>query len=215
MNFAAVLAQIGDLPPTFRPQGNPYAQLAASLAAAESLFTTGADATMQQVMAFSQAIDGWIDLWGLLFGVPRNDGEGNVPYALRITETVLAWVGTLPAIQVWLNLFAPGGTVAKNPSGLGYAITLPATMTAAQVAAFVVSLGRIRPAGVPFALSQGGTGLYLGAEAFVGDGITIGAYLSPGAAAKALNLNATTPSAQPLISTCFLTDPNLNPGLQQ
>lgn len=98
MNFQAVLAQLNDLPATFRPNGNPYAQFINALASAQSLFTVGADATMAQAASFNGAIDGWIDVWGLLFGVPRNQTEGNIPYATRIAETVLAWVGTLPAI---------------------------------------------------------------------------------------------------------------------
>ena len=74
---------------------------------------------------------------------------------MRIQRTVLAWVGTLPALKAWVNFYAPGGSVFENPSGLGYTITLPAAMTAAQVQAFLLSLNRIRPAGVPFARCLG------------------------------------------------------------
>jgi len=210
MDFPAVLAQLNDLPPTFRPAGNPYAQFIASLAGAETLYTAGGDATLQQVLTFSGAIDSWIDVWGLLFGVPRNQGEGNTPYATRIAETVLAWVGTLPALQAWIALFAPGGSVVENASGLGYLITLPAYLSPAQAAAFISSLGRIRPAGVPFAVQQSGFGLFLGTEAFLGDGALLGTYLTVGTKPVTLDLNATTPSAQSLIPTCFLTDPALN-----
>lgn len=214
MNFDSVLAQLNDLPPTFRPAGNPYAQIVGSLASSESLYTDGADATMLQAISFSNAIDGWIDVYGLLFGVPRNDNEGNIPYALRIAETVLAWVGTLPAIQMWINLFAPGGSVTENASGLGYALKLPSGMSAAQATVFVASLGRIRPVGVPFTVQQLGTGLYLGTEGFLGDGTVLGAYLTGGGGAVPPPLNPTTPSAQPLIPDLFLVDPNLaRPGL--
>jgi hypothetical protein len=209
----AVLAQINDIPATFRPQGNPYAQIAVALASSVALFTNGADATEAQAIAFSNAIDGWIDVYGLLFGVPRNQNEGNIPYALRISETVLAWVGTLPAMQAWISLFAPGGSVAENPSG-GYKITLPASLTAAQATAFIESLGRIRPDGVPFTVQQSGTGLFLGTEAFLGAGITLGSYLTGGGGAASPPIGATTPSAQPIIPDLFLVDPNLaQPGL--
>jgi hypothetical protein len=215
MNYAAVRAQINDLPATFTPTGNPYAQVAAARAAALAVFTNGSDATEQQVQQFSNAIDGWIDVWGLLFGIPRNTNEGNVPYAIRIVETVLAWVGTLPALQAWTTLFAPGGSVAENGSGLGYTITLPGAMTATQAAAFVASLGRIRPAGVPFVVVGGGLGLYLDAEAFLGKGVVFGSYLTGYTTPGTFNLNATTNSSQPLIPTLFLSDPNLNPGTSQ
>ena len=135
MDQPAVLAQLNDLPATFRPNGNPYGQLVGSVAGALSLFTTGADATMAQVLSFGGAVDGWVDVWGLLFGIPRDANEGNIPYALRVAETVTAWVGTVPAIQAWLNLFAPGGTVKENAAGLGYVVTLPTGTTAAQASA--------------------------------------------------------------------------------
>ena len=212
MNYAAVLAQINDLPSTFVPAGNPYAQVAAARAAALAVFTSSADATEQQVQQFSNAIDGWIDVWGLLFGIPRNTNEGNVPYALRITETVLAWVGTLPALQVWVNLFAAGGSVTENASGFGYIITLPGSMTFSQAVVFVASLGRIRPAGVPFVVVGGGLGLYLDAEAFLGQGVVFGSYLTGYSTPGTFNLNATTNSSQPLIPSLLLGDPNLNPG---
>lgn len=213
MDFAALLAQLNDLPPAFRPAGNPYAQLVNAVANALALFTDGADATMAQALSFSGAIDGWIDVWGLLFGVPRNQNEGNLPYAARIAETVLAWVGTLPALQARIVLFAPGGSVAENPSGLGYAITLPSYMSLTQAGAFIASLGRIRPAGVPFTVQQAGTGLYLNAEGFLGDGTVLGTYLTGGNTPLSLGLNATTPSAQPLIPDLFLVDPSINPSL--
>ena len=214
MDLAAVAAQLADLPPAFRPQGGWYAQMAASLALALSLFTAGADATCQQALGLPFAVDGWTDAWGLLFGVARNPSEGNAPYAARIASTVLAQVGTLPALQAWTGLFAPGGSVTEMSPGPGYVIALPVSMTAAQVAQFVSSLGRIRPVGVPFAVSRAGTGLYLGTEAFLGAGQFLGSYLTATPADAALSLSATTPSAQPLAPALFLSDPYLaRPGL--
>ena len=213
MNFPAVLAQLNDLPSTFKPAGGWYDLLIDLWLLEQRYSPTVPMLLMQQVLDFTNAIDGWIDFWGLLFGVPRNTNEGNIPYATRITETVLAWVGTLPAMQVWINLFAPGGSVVENSSGLGYVITMPAAMTLTQITSFVVSLGRIRPAGVPFTLMQSGLGIYLGTEAFLGDGVTLGTYLSSGSAPSLIGLNATTTSAQPLLPTLWLSDPLLNPLL--
>ena len=214
MNLKSVLAQLNDLPATFQPAGNPYAQIVTALGTAESLYTLGADSTLTQVLAFTNALDGWIDVWGLLFGVPRYQNEGNIPYATRITETVLAWVGTLPAIQTWINLFAPGSSVTENTPGPGYAISVPATMTTQQVSNFLQSLNRIRPAGVPFTLQQKTPGLFLGTEAFLGRGESIGAWIGTGMTTGVNPLNATTCSSQPLIPDLFLVDPYLAvPGL--
>jgi hypothetical protein len=213
MDIYAVFSQLNDLPGTFLPQGAPYTQFAASVGAALAGFTAAADATASQSLAFSNALDDWIDVWGLLFGVPRNQNEGNIPYAVRIGETVLAWVGTLPALQAWVALFAPGGSVTENASGLGYVITLPSSMTTAAIVAFIRSLVRIRPAGVPFLVNQTGLGMFLGTEAFLGAGQDLGSYLTGGVQPAALGLNATTCSSQPLIPAILLQDPYLNPGL--
>lgn len=210
MDFKAVLGILNDLPPTFKRPNPPYIQLMDSQASALAFWTLGTDGLVQQV-SFASAVDGWLDCWGLLMGIRRVANEGNGPYATRLNETVLAWVGTLPAIQRWLNLFAPGGTVVENASGLGYAITLPAGMTAIQIAAFLSGLNRIRPAGVPFTLQQQADGLYLGTDVFYGGGMVAGSYLVSGAIPVNSFLGAVTDSAQPLLPTLLLTDPTINP----
>lgn len=212
MDFLTVLAQLNDLPSTFTRNGAPYSQQIDAIGSALSQFTLGDDATFGQIMTFANAVDGWLDVWGLLFGVPRNQNEANSTYSARIQATVLAWVGTVPAIQVWLNLFAPGGTIVEN-TGLGYLITLPSFMTAAQIKAFLISLGRIRPAGVPFTLKQAGSGLFLGTETFMGEGRVVGVYLTDGLASIGLPIGATTLSSQPLLPTLYFADPTLNPSL--
>lgn len=129
-------------------------------------------------------------------------------------ETVLAWVGTVPAIQVWLNLFGGGGTIAENgPATVGYALTLPASLTTAQIQFFLVSLNRIRPAGVPFTINQIGLGTYLGTIDFLGDGAMVGDYFSSGSASLALLLGPTQLSAAVIVPTTLLLDPTINPSL--
>ena len=125
MDFPSVEAQLNDLPTTFTRPTAWYTQLIDSVSMGLCRFTLGEDATLAQVSAFDLAIDGWLDLWGLLWGVPRNDEEANSTYATRIQRTVLAWVGTLPAMQAWVKFYASGGTVTENPSGLGYVLNLP------------------------------------------------------------------------------------------
>lgn len=214
MDLPAILATLNDLPSTFRKNSAPYTQVIDSIAAALALFTNGADATTAQVSTFGGAVDGWLDTWGLLFGVPRNEDEANSTYALRISRTVLAWVGTVPAIQAWLNWYAPGGSITENTDGLGYALQFPSGMTSAQIAAFIASLGRIRPAGVPFTAAQIGPGMYLGTEVFMGDSRVMGSYLAAGTTAVTLEAAATTLSSLPLLPALYLEDPYLSqPGL--
>ena len=211
MDFPSVEAQLNDLPTTFTRPTAWYTQLIDSVSMGLCRFTLGEDATLAQVSAFDLAIDGWLDLWGLLWGVPRNDEEANSTYATRIQRTVLAWVGTLPAMQAWVNFYASGGTVTENPSGLGYVLNLPPSMTLSQIINFLRSFNRIRPAGVPFTLYQAAGGPYLGTTEHLGQGAMIGAYLSPGETGASLPIGAGTPNAAPLIPTLYLTDPTINP----
>jgi hypothetical protein len=212
MDFSAVEATLLDLPPTFTRSGGWFAQLMDSTSFASSLETEGNTDILTQVLAFANAQDGWIDIWGLLFGVPRNQNEGNGPYATRISETILAWVGTIPAVEYWVNTFAPGGSVVVNTSGFGYSVILPVAMTTAQVVAFLLSFNRIRPIGVPFTVLQGGGALYLGTVVYMGDGPMIGDYLG-GSTTLAGLINGITLNAVPLLPSLMFTDPVLNPNL--
>lgn len=210
MNFADIAGILGDLPTTFTRVGHPYDQFIDSVTTALARYTTTADGVQTQIATFPGAVDGWLDTWGLLWSLPRQVNEANSAYATRIQETVLAWMGTLPAIQTWLSLFASGGTVQEN-TGLGYNINLPAALTPSQVLNFLVSLNRIRPAGVPFTVNQIGVGTYLGTIDFLGDGAMVGDYFALGTQSLALPLGATQLSALPLLPLLFLTDPSLAP----
>ena len=125
---------------------------------------------------------------------------------------MLAWVGTVPAIQVWLNLFAPGGSVVENTSGVGYVLTLPAGMSVTQVTNFLLSFNRIRPDGVPFTLQQISGGLFAGTDEFLGDGRMSGNYLGAGVA-PLLSIGATTLSSDPILPGLLFIDPTINPSL--
>lgn len=214
MDFLTVISRLNDLPNTFKFNGPPYTQIVDGMADGASTFTLAADATLQQVQQFSNALDGWLDVWGLLWGVPRQQGEANSAFSLRISRTVLAWVGTLPALQAWVQFFATGGSVAENSNGLGYIITLPSSMSQTQIMIFLQSLNRIRPAGVPFSISQIGGGLFLGTVAFFGQGTQQGAFLSNGGSTVINTLNASTPNSVPLLPSLYFSDLYLGqPGL--
>ncbi len=211
MDFPSVLATLDDLPDTFKRQGAPYTQLMDSLASSLALYTLGVDATMGQVASFSNAIDGWIDIWGLLFGIPRGQNQSNAAYKTAIQSILSAWVATVPAIQAWMNLFAPGGTVVENNSGSGYVLQFSGATTLAQIQAFLTLFNRIRPVGVTFSITQAGLGLYLGTEEFTGDGRVVGNYLTSLSTSVGLLLGPSTPNSVPLLATLIITDPTISP----
>ena len=209
MDFAAVIAQLNDLPTAFQRGGPPYTQIVDALAAETTLYTSGVDSIVSQ-LTFATALDGWLDVWGLIFDIPRQQNEANSKYQTRISETILAWIGTVPALQVWLNLFAPGGTITENLPGVGYAISLPANLSSSQITTFFTTLARIRPAGVPFTVNQLAGGLYLGTINFLGEGRMQGAYLATGISTPVYTLKAYTNNAAPQLPDLYFVDPTLN-----
>lgn len=211
MNLAAVVAQLGDLPATFLREGTPFSQLAATEAQAFTDFTSAADAIVGSVSSFQSAQWGWLDVWGLLLGVPRNKDEGDPTYANRITGTIMAWVGTVPAIEQWgLLILGSRVTVTENLPSIGYIITLPNGVSAVQIAIFAASLNRVRPAGVPFTFNQLVGGLFLDTINFLGTWEMIGSYLDDGTASVAFTIPSSTLNAVPLLPDIYLTDPTLN-----
>jgi hypothetical protein len=213
MQFPDVLATLLDLPSSFTRQTPWFTQLMDALGFEIALETKGNDGIAAQVQSFANAQDGWIDIWGLLFGIPRNVNEGNGPYSARIQETILAWVGTPAAVQKWLNLFAASGTNTENSSSDGYAINLPSTLSNAQIAFFLTGFNRIRPDGVPFTLTQGPGALFLGTVDYLGIGNVIGTYITTGETTLDLTFAGVTNNSSPLLPTLMLTDPILNPSL--
>jgi hypothetical protein len=211
LDFPSVLATLNDLPSTFKREGPPYTQLIDSLASSLSLYTIGSDATFGQVTDFDAALDGWIDIWGLLFGTPRDQNQSNAAYKNAIQSILAAWVGTVPAIQAWMNLFAPGGTVVENSSGTGYTLQFSGGTTLAQIQAFLRLFNRIRPVGMTFQITQAGLGLYLGTEEFTADGRVVGNYLTSLSSPVGLILGSSTPNSVPLLATLIITDPTISP----
>ena len=103
--------------------------------------------------------------------------------------------------------------VTENTGGLGYSIQLPGNLTTGQINAFLMSLGRIRPAGVPFTYAQAQIGLYLDTINYLDVSEVIGQYLTGAATPVPPNLPAITNSTQPLLPEYYFDDPTLNPSL--
>lgn len=212
MDFEAVQAALNDLPLTFKKLTTPYTQIIDVQTASLSIFTEGVDGTMTQPV-FANAYGGWLDVWGLVFGVQRLTDEGDAAYAARIQWLLLAWVGTVPGLQALLDLLAPGGSVTENLPTVGYSIELPSAMTLQQIGAFFLLIQYIRPAGVPFTVSQVRGGLFLGTIVFMGRGQVMGSYLTDATKGFPLTIPALVNSAQPLLPDLYLVDPSLNPSL--
>jgi hypothetical protein len=205
-----VQSQLNDLPATFTRPGAPYTQLIDALTGTLANYTEGAGAILNS-LDFQNARYGWLDTWGLLFGITRNTNESDIPYAARITWFLNAWVGTISAIQAYIRFATgTGGAVLEN-SGGGYAITLSVNLNTAQQIQFLQGLARIRPAGVPFTLSFLSAGTYLDTVNYITNAPSVmGAYLTNTTSVPQW-LGPNTNSALPLLPDLYLTDPILNP----
>ncbi len=226
MDYVTVLQRLDDLPRTFRRFDPSYIAWDNSLAAGLTLGTLGADGEVAQIepwtittsvtgVAGQSTIStlaqfGWLDVWGLLFGIPRQINEADAHYVTRIAYTVKAGAGPPVAIARWIKIvWGLNATVQENFPGVGYSITLPGGLTQTQLVNIVLSLARIRPAGVPFSIVAGGGGLYLDTINFMDTPDVTGGFLTDGSLAS-LGIGPGTDNSVPLLPTTMLTDPTLN-----
>lgn len=208
---ALVQAQLLDLPPTFMRPGSVFAQIYASLAAGESTYTIASDGSAYSI-SMPTSLNGWLQVWGEILGIPKNPGESDFFYSVRIQATLAAPVGTPAGIQSWSRfiLGTNGVVVSENLNAGGYTISIPTGLSTGAISNWLMSLNRIRPAGVPFTLAEDTNPLILGTYSFIGASGFAGAYLGSGTQNVSLNLSASTTNSQPLTSEILLIDPFLN-----
>ena len=213
MDWAAIQNQLNDLPRTFKRQGAPYTQLIDAITAGLFFGAAGDDGTLAAAASFPSARFGWVDVWGLLFNVPRNSNEADASYMARIVYQVTAGGGPPVAIAKWIkNVFGIDATIIENLPIVGYIIQFAILLTTQQVLTIVQSLAHVRPAGVPFTVLSPDSGLYLDTINFLDGTNVTGDYLT-GANLLNLGLSAGTNNTPPTLPTLFLTDTVLNPGL--
>jgi hypothetical protein len=213
MNLIQAVGQMNDLPATFKQVDATYPQLVASVAVGLAAYTDTADEIGAEATSITSAQYGWLDVWGLLFGIQRNAGEADFLYRSRIQNTLFAWVGTRPAIIEWGTLILNQTITLTEKSGGGFTIVFPASLSADAISSFVASLNRIRPAGVPFQVAVQSTGLYLDTINYLDCAAVTGAYLIDSLTYLPLSIGAETANAVPILPSFYLNDPTLNPGL--
>jgi hypothetical protein len=212
MDFPTVQASLNDLPPTFKRSNAPFLQVVDSESAALSRLTMAADTILSMVRNISNAQYGWLDFWGLLFGIARNNNESDATYLARTLFTLQNGAGPPLAIVNWIQLvWGVTATFAENFPALGYSLSFPPAITPAQLQVIVQGLVRVRPAGVPFATYSASAGPYLDTVNFLDCPRISGAYVGGGGATRVfVTQSAATPNSTPGLPTLFMTDPTLN-----
>lgn len=214
MNWDDVATVMNSLPGTFRRTGRNYDRWQNSLVSGISRFTLGIDSVSQQDRFDTPPVGKWLDAWGRLFAVPRNNGEADAAYFTRIQKTLVAWRATVVGMEDYLE-FALGiqATVEENFPEVGWSLLITSLLTAAQLAALIPNLAFIRPAGVPFKVFGRRGGLYLSTIDFMFGTMVSGSWLVPGAIFLPLTILPSTNNTVPTLPTTWLTDPTINPSL--
>lgn len=213
MDFPAVQNQINDLPRTFKRDGAPYTNYVDAVTAGLFLFTQGVDGMMDQT-DFAKAAYGWLDVWGLVLGIPRRMNEPDPTYRARIQNVILAPHGSPVAILSWLTLIEGiQAELLEALPALGYTITLPPNLTPDQITAILTNLARVRPAGVPFNVLVFATGTFLDTVNYLDAARVTGQYLGGSTTAYTLSIPAGTPNTVAGLPDLLLTDPTINPNL--
>lgn len=215
MQFSDVLTQLNTLPDTYLRPGSTFAAIQGAKAAALFRFTNAADGTTAQASSFSNATGVWLDVWGKLFGLFRNEGESDGTYSNRITATMVSGRATPAAIVLYVQL-ANGyaASVVEDFGNTSWSLHLAQPVSNAQFNQLLQNLIYVRPAGVPVsaqAETKGGT--YMGTINYHAAARVTGAYLKTPLQQQTITLSAYTNNAVPLLPTTFLSDPTINPGL--
>lgn len=216
LGYSGVLNQLNALPDTFLRPGATFAMIQAAKAAALFHYTDSSSGLMAQT-DFSTAQGVWLDVWGKLFGIPRNNGESDTSYVNRIRTTLSSGRTTPVAIALYMLLiFNLNALITEDLVHCAWAFGLSRPLSQSALNALVQNLVYVRPCGVPVTLgaSGAGGGMYLGTVNYLGAARVTGAYLeSPSAQGNVEVLSAYTNNSVPLLPTTFLSDPTLNPGL--
>lgn len=209
MQFLDVLNQLQDLPATFKRTGPVFSALENSFGLSLSAYTVGSDGIMSQ-LNFQNAEFFGLDIWGNIFGVPRNLNEADATYKLRITNTLESWFCTIPGILRYLSeVYSITATIAE--SGASWTLTFSTPSFSPLV--IIDNLNLIRPAGVPFNVELLSGGLYLDTINYVGSWRVTGSYITSPYSSYAFTIPSTTNNSLALFPSSLISSPLLSLSL--
>lgn len=214
MNYQDVLTQLNRLPSTFLRPGDGFAAIQSARAAALFRYANASDGLVEQLQ-FSKAVGVWLDTWGKLFGIPRNQQEADGDYQARISATLVAGRATPIAMVLYLKIaLGLNATIAEDFTKTVWQLHFDTPLSLAQFNQLMANLAYVRPAGVPtISSSSGSGGLFSGTVNYFRAPRVTGAYLEEGAFGLDFTISAYTNNSQSLLPTAYLSDPTINPSL--
>ena len=101
MDWEDVQAVFEALPSTFRRLGPNYDNWQNSLVAGISRMTLGMESVSEQANFAGPPVGKWMDAWGRLLGVPRNNDETDAAYFNRVKATMTVQRTTIPGMEAY------------------------------------------------------------------------------------------------------------------
>ncbi len=208
MNFQQTEQILTDLPNTFRRYGSLFNAIILGFAIACARNNIAIDSIYQNIYT-NNARWGWLDVFGQLYGILRNQYETDPQYRVRLIGTLTAPHGTPFAISQFLNLALGLNTnITENFVSPSFSINFSSPVTTSTLQNVVNSINWVRPAGIPFQplYTQTG-GLFLETINYLGITKVTGSYLSAPHTTVNVAVSPSTPNPVCILPTTYFTDP--------
>ena len=215
MQWADINYQLGDLPDTYKRSGPTYEWVMNSLTAALDRYTSSSNGIVSMT-TFANAQGKWLDFWGqLLGGIARLNEQTDADYMALITQTILEGKGPPVAILDYVKLiYGIKASITENFPSVGWYLKFGSSFPQSQYNQLALTLGNVRPAGVPFTpFKILGGGLFLGTINYLGRDRVTGSYIGQPVTAFSFQIPNSTNNVTSSLPTVFLSDPTVNPSL--
>ena len=217
MQWADINYQLGDLPDTYKRSGATYEWVMNSLTAALDRYTNSSNSVVSMT-TFANAQGKWLDFWGQLLGnISRINNFTDQEYMEYISQTLLGGKGPPDAILDYISfIYGIKASITENFPNVGWYLKFGSSFPQSQYNQLALTLGNVRPAGVPFTpFSILGGGLFLGTINYLGRDRVTGSYIGSPVTTFNFTIPQSTNNAISELPTLFLSDPQINPGIPQ
>ena len=217
MQWADIAYQLGDLPDTYKRSGSTYEWVMNSLTAALDRYTSSSNSVIS-MSTFANAQGKWLDFWGKLLGdIPRINNFTDSEYMEYISQTILEGKGPPVAILDYVSLiYGIKATITENFPSVGWYLKFGSSFPQSQYNQLALTLGNVRPAGVPFTpFSILGGGFFVGTINYLGRDRVTGSYIGQPVTTFSFQIPQSTNNAVSELPTVFLEDPSINQSLPQ
>lgn len=199
---------MSDLPDTFQRFGPIYKAILLGFVVSLARNNISIDQFAQNLTVFN-AKWGWLDVYGKLYGILRNQYETDPQYRTRLQGTLSAPHGSPLAISQFIQLALSLKTyITENFTDVNYQINFNTAVNTNTLQQVANAINWVRPAGIPFLpLYQQTGGLFLDTINFFNVLHVSGTYLAQPHINANVTIAANTDNPISLLPSTYLTDP--------